>query len=150
MKGKWIVVADASRARIFQAEAVNGELHELETLTHPEGRLHEQELTSDLPGRSFDSGGQGRHGMEAENSPKHQELIHFSKFVATHLNDARKSGELKSLYIVAPAEVLGLLRDHLDKNTKAMLVGDLTKNYSTLTSQELLKHLPKPFSNIAQ
>ena len=150
MKGKWIVVADASRARIFQAEAVNGELHELETLTHPEGRLHEQELTSDLPGRSFDSGGQGRHGMDTENSPKHQELIHFIKFVASHLNDARKSGALKSLYIVAPAEVLGLLRDNLDKNTKAILVGDLTKNYSTLTSQELLKHLPQPFSNISQ
>ncbi|GMR18456.1 MAG: host attachment protein [Gammaproteobacteria bacterium] len=144
MKGRWILVADSTRARIFLTKTINGKLHEIETLVHPEGRLHTQELTSDLPGRSFDSEGEGRHALGREHDPKQQEAIYFSKTIATRLNRAQKSGELKSLFIVAPPGMLGLLRDHLNKQTKALVVGELDKNLAKLKPGELLDHLPKP------
>lgn len=144
MKDRWIVVADSTRARIFVTETVNGELHEIETMAHPEGRLHTQDLTSDLPGRSFDSNGEGRHALSKEHDPKHQEAIYFSKTIATRLNQAQKLGEMKSLFIVAPPDMLGLLRDHLNKQTKALVIGELDKNLAKLKPGELLDHLPKP------
>ncbi|MCW8855424.1 MAG: host attachment protein, partial [Gammaproteobacteria bacterium] len=51
MSTTWVVVADSSRARIFTAETSTSALQEIETLAHPEGRLHEQALSSDLPGK---------------------------------------------------------------------------------------------------
>jgi hypothetical protein len=49
MKATLIVVADQSRARIFKTEISAAPLVEIETLTHTEGRLHDRDLTSDLP-----------------------------------------------------------------------------------------------------
>ncbi len=49
MKTTLIVVADQSRARIFKTETPVAPLIEKETLTHTEGRLHDRDLTSDLP-----------------------------------------------------------------------------------------------------
>ncbi len=148
MTERWVVVADSSRARIFKVLKTDGELKETETLVHPEARGRDQDLTSDLPGRSFDSSGQGRHAMESESGPKHQELLRFCKAVGDRLNHAHKSGELGALYIIAPPEVLGLLREQLDKNTGKALVGDLAKNFSKLQPKELLQHLPKPFLHV--
>jgi Protein required for attachment to host cells len=60
----WVLVADASRARVFQLEQPQ------QTLTPALGQeligtnLPSREIASDRPGRTFDSGGQGRHGKE--------------------------------------------------------------------------------------
>ena len=74
MNSTWIIVADASRARFFEASGSSSDIFETETLTHPEGRLHEQDLTSDLPGRAYDSSGEGRHAMGSSVEPKKHEI----------------------------------------------------------------------------
>ena len=57
MKRTWVLVADSCRARIFSADKSNGPISEIETLAHPEARLHERDITSDVPGHSFSSHG---------------------------------------------------------------------------------------------
>jgi len=57
----WFIVANSTRARVIAITGRQGQPTEIAAWVHPESRLHEQELTSDLPGRSFDSHGQGRH-----------------------------------------------------------------------------------------
>ncbi|MGB5614970.1 MAG: host attachment protein, partial [Sedimenticolaceae bacterium] len=37
----WVLVADASRARVFTADKPAGPLNEVEALSNPEARLHE-------------------------------------------------------------------------------------------------------------
>ena len=69
MKSTWIVVAESARARIFTMSGIGGKLQEITDLSHPESRLHDTELSSDLPGRTFDIQGQGRHGMEPATDP---------------------------------------------------------------------------------
>ncbi|MES9844878.1 MAG: host attachment protein, partial [Candidatus Sedimenticola sp. 6PFRAG5] len=51
MSAAWIVVADTSRARIFSADKPASSLVEIQTLAHPESRLHEGDLVSDKAGR---------------------------------------------------------------------------------------------------
>lgn len=62
----WVVVADSSSCRLFAAGKPIGPLQELESLVHPEGRMHGRDLVSGQPGRAFDSKGAGRHAMEPQ------------------------------------------------------------------------------------
>jgi len=64
MKKTWILVADSSKARLFTVESASGPLIEVRDFLHPESRMHEQELTTDLPGKHRNDTGVGAHGFE--------------------------------------------------------------------------------------
>lgn len=63
MKTTWVLVAGNSHARIFDWQS-RDVLEEVKTFSHPRGRLQEQELVTDKPGRAFDSAGSGRHAQQ--------------------------------------------------------------------------------------
>ena len=128
MKSIWIVVAESARARIFSMSGVKGKLQEVADLSHPESRLHARELSSDLPGRTFDSHGEGRHGMEQATDPKEQEARTFAVEIARHVNQGHHDGSFDSLILVAPPKFLGRLRPELSKTTREALIGELDKN----------------------
>jgi protein required for attachment to host cells len=137
----WVVVADSSRARIF---AKNGRdpLTEEAGFIHPESRLHEQELTSDLPGSDGATRGGQRHGKGPRVSPKRHEAITFSKQVADHLESARTDGRFQRLWVVAPPAFLGLLRDHFSAALGGLIRGELNKNLVQLPPDRLRHQLP--------
>jgi protein required for attachment to host cells len=143
MKTTWVLVANSTRARILKADSAIGPLHEVEALVHPQGRLHERELTSDLPGRAFDSAGQGRHAMEQPVDPKQQEMIAFARFLAQRLDEARDKGEFKQLIIVAAPTLLGRLRKDLSPETAGRVSYELDKNISLLRPEEIRQRLPE-------
>jgi protein required for attachment to host cells len=128
MNSTWIVVAERARARIFAVSDVGGKLRELTDLSHPESRLHARELSSDLPGRAFDSHGQGRHGMEQATDLKEQEAHAFALEIARHVDRNRLDGSFDALILVAPPKFLGRLRSELSKACKEAIVGEIDKN----------------------
>jgi len=138
----WVVVADSSRARILTVKKPEMVLSEITLLEHPEGRLHEQELTSDLPGRAFDSGGQGRHVMGTPVDPKKQEAIKFAKLVADHLEAGRVNGSFSRLYVIAAPAFLGQLRDHLSTSLKQIVQGTIDKNLVAQDEKVIREQLP--------
>ena len=81
----WIVVADEAKSRILATDKTTEPLVELDGLTSPEATMSKQDLVSDKSGRSFDSGGQGRHAMGNKTDPKEQVAIRFAKELADHL-----------------------------------------------------------------
>lgn len=144
MTDTWVLVADNSRARIFLAETPRGPLQELETLAHPESRLHPKDITSDQPGRTFDSFGLGgRHAKEAEVDPKQHEALFFAKQVSERLEKARLQSDLKQLVIVAAPAFLGLLRKHLSAGTQALVTYELDKDITQQRPEEIRQHLPE-------
>ena len=60
----WLIVADNSTARIFTMETRSSPINEIETIVHTEARLHEQDMTSDLPGKGGGKAGAGRHPQQ--------------------------------------------------------------------------------------
>lgn len=142
MEKTWVVVADSSHARIFRAEGFGRRLIEVETLAHPEGRLHETQLTSDIPGRTFDSHGQGRHAMEEETSPKRHEAIQFAKRISGALESARNTGNFDALVLVAEPRFLGLLRDNLTRETNKLVELAIDKNLVRQTPEAIRERLP--------
>jgi protein required for attachment to host cells len=143
MTKAWIVVADSSRARIFLSDPQLSGMKELEVLVHPEGHLHEQELTSDLPGKTKDRHGSGRHALEERTSPKVHELEVFAKYIADHLNERTKQQAFERLVLIAPSSLLGILRKKLDSQTAKLVVCELDKNLAKQDVKAIRKHLPE-------
>lgn len=141
MNSLWIVVAESARARIFAVPETGRRLHEITDLSHPESRLHDTELSSDLPGRTFDSHGQGRHGMEQATGPKEQHALAFAAEIARHLERGRHEGSFDSLVLIAPPGFLGLLRSELDKVTRRAVIGELDKNLLGADEETLERHV---------
>lgn len=146
----WVVVADRSAARIFSAPTPTGALDELESLENPEGRMPARELTSDLPGRAFDSAGAGRHAMESEVGPREQAAVKFARQLAGRMESARSRGEVERLIVVAAPEFLGLLRDALGSATRQAIEAEFPLNLMKMTPAEIRGHLPeKLYSTLA-
>jgi protein required for attachment to host cells len=143
MKLTWLVVADNSKARIFSVDSRKGPIEEIESIVHTEARLHEQNMTSDLPGRSNGKGGGGGHAYQDEVSPKEQENINFARKIANQLDAARKDGKFKQVLLVAAPEFLGKLRNQLTAQTQKLACFELAKNLSHLGAKEIREHLPE-------
>ena len=142
MSKLWVVVADQSKARIFTVTDRRSALLDVGELEHPEARDREQTLTSDRPGRSFDSKGQGRHAMGSTVEPGKQETIHFAKQVADHVQAAHNEGRCDRLLLVAGPPMLGLLRENL-KTSSSMEISEVEKNLGQYDALEIRKHLPE-------
>ena len=146
MRKTWVVVADNSRARIFTAETPSSPLIEVDSIVHPEARMHDRDITSDLPGRGAGGGG-ARHSYETETDAKDHENAGFAKRIAGFLDEARKSDKFKQLIIVAAPSLLGNLRGDLNDQTRKMVSLELDKNLSQLSPTDIRKHMPEFLPN---
>ncbi len=139
----WILVAESANAVIYSANKPTSSLSKVQSFSHPESRMHEQELTSDLPGRAFDSQGANRHTMGSSVEPKKEEAIRFAKEIVDALELGRSQCRFGKLYIAAPPEFLGLLRAHLSAPLAVVIAEEINKNLTALKPAELRKQLPE-------
>jgi len=137
----WILVADASRARIFAADKALSPLTEIRTLTFPEARLHEGDLVTDKGGRDRNPG-IGAHGLNGDGDHKHDNAERFAAQVCHELESARNAGEFRKLYVVAAPGFLGMLRRHQSSGLRNLIAGELDKNLSTQEPAAIRKCLP--------
>ncbi len=144
MGNTWVVVADGTRARLFNRHK-NRKLEEFDTLLSPVHRLHEGDLVSDRDGRTFDSAGTGRHAMGNRNSAKDHEMTIFAKRLAARLEEGRNAGELERLVLIAPPRFLGQLRSHLSERAAELVALTIDKELTTLPVDKLESHLPEFF-----
>ncbi len=142
MAHAWIVVADAARARLFSVASPKAPLESIEQLVSPEARLHEHELNSDKPGRSFDSFGAGRHATEWASSSKEQEAIRFASEIVDHLEKGRINHSFNRLVIVADPHFLGLLRKAVNTELDKLITLTINKDLSMLSDDKIRNHLP--------
>ena len=143
MKNFTIVVADSTRARIFTTDSASLPLVEINTMAHPEGRMHDRDITSDLPGKDKGSNGSGGHAYQAQTDPKNHELDIFAKRVAVYLDEVRNANKLSNVLLVSAPEFLGELRGHLSSETNSKVIFELDKNLTHHSIDEIREHLPK-------
>jgi protein required for attachment to host cells len=142
MSTNWIIVADQSKARIFTVASPRGALLEVAELDHPEARERTQSLTTDRPGRSFDSAGKGRHAMGTSVEPGEQETIRFAAQIADYVRTAYNQGRCNQLLLVAGPHFLGLLRAEFN-GLNGMQIDVIDKNLGQYDAREIRKHLPE-------
>lgn len=139
----WVLVANGTRAKLFQADGPLAGLREIGDYVHPEGRMHETELTSDLPGLAFDRHGQGKHAYSTEVEPKKHEAIAFAKELSDRLEKARGEGRFRKLYVIASPSFLGHLRDHFSESLAKTVVLEIDKDLTLMRPEEIRSHLPE-------
>lgn len=142
MNPMMIVVADSTRARIFTTESTRSPLTEIETFANPEGRMHEQDMVSDMPGKDSGKGGAGAHAFQEIVEPKQQKITEFAKRLADFLDDARKKNKLGKLLLMAAPDFLGELRNQLSKETREKVTFELDKNLAHHDEEDIRKHMP--------
>lgn len=140
-KDVWVVVSNSACARIFKAESAQS-LVEVDTLLHPESRLHSKDLGSDRPGRQFESSAQSgaRHSIEPKTTPQDVEIKEFAKQLAHHLNSAAAQDKVKKIYLAATPSFLGILRKNLSESTTQVIVEEINKDITHLKPSEILNH----------
>jgi protein required for attachment to host cells len=147
MKLTWILVADSTRARIFTADTPSAPLEEIEDFSHTEGRLHDREITSGLPGK-IKSAGAGGHTFEQPTDPKKHEADIFAHRIAQYLEDAHNANRFDQLLIVAGPAFLGLLRNQLPEQIKKLVRFELDKEITLLSAADIRQHLPQYLPNL--
>ena len=149
MKPIMVVVADSVVARIFTAETSRSPLKEFECLNHEEGRLHDRDLTSDLPGKFGGKNGTAGHSYTDTTDPKKHEQSEFARQIANYIEDARKANRISYLILVAAPIMLGELRAHLSDGTKKQIALEVGKNFTDHRPEDIRAHLPKSLLNEA-
>lgn len=141
MNAAWVIVADASRARVFSAEKPASELVEIQTLTHPNARLHDGDLISDKPGKARSSGLRC-HDMGDTDALKQEEALRFASRVCEALECGRTNGHFNKLHIIAAPNFLGLLRKQQTNPLQRLIASETAKNLTSHNIAEIRKNLP--------
>lgn len=139
----WILAANSGNATLFSADSPTAPLIELMSFDNPEARVKQMELTSDRPGRSFDSHGEGRHAMEVAVDPKEQEQIRFAKLIADRLEKGRVDNDFERLVVVAAPAFLGQLRANFGAPLSSLVSLEMDKDYTALRPGDLRARLPE-------
>ncbi|SJM91698.1 host attachment protein [Crenothrix polyspora] len=142
MKLTWILVADNTRARFFTAATPSSALEEFDGLAHPEGRLHDREITTDLPGRIKSSDGVG-HAFSQQTDPKQHESDVFAKLIKDCLVEAYNAHKFEQIILVAGPSFLGLLRSQLPDQLEKSVCYTVDKSITTLSVTDIRQHLPE-------
>lgn len=144
----WILVSDASRARIYFVEAPHRPMVQRAEFEHAESRAMEKDLVSDRPGRMPQSTSSGAHpghgsrsGMEPGTTAKEVEHERFARTLTAELNTQFSRNAFARLVVVANPEFLGLLRDSLSDPLKKALAASVNKDYTRLELRELEEQL---------
>jgi protein required for attachment to host cells len=137
----WILVADSAQARIYSTENSTADWAEVATLSHPEARLHERQLDSDVSGCNRAKFG-GGHVYDEIISPKEQENVYFASHITDYLTSALNRNQFGSLYVVASPEFLGDLRHAFGEQLQKHVVFSLDKNLINHSVHTLRGHLP--------
>lgn len=99
MSKTWVVVAESSRATIYEVEKNDSQrsLKELKGFTHSISRSHKQQLSSNLQKES-------RHSQMTSSLDSHKghERLEFARTIGNHLNSARNKGQFNKLILMSP------------------------------------------------
>ena len=94
-----------------------------------------REQGTDVPGRSFTSGGR-RSAMEETDFHQIEE-DRFAAEAATILRDRALDGDFKTLVVVAPPRTLGELRKHYHKEVASRIVHELNKDLTGFPVEDI-------------
>lgn len=139
----WVLIADAGRARFFEALGPGKGVRALDNLSldndlppsrAAEGGAHK-------PGRSQAAGGTGRHALEPTSDPHRQFKRQFAEQVAAIVDGKLANGAFDRLVVVAPPVMLGDLRDVFSAAVKNAIKAELHKDLTKTPVIELAGHL---------
>lgn len=125
----WILVANASLARLYENLGPNKGLKLVKELIHPESRLKNSDLVTDRPG-SMSAAGSGRGIKQPQTLPKEHEAKVFAHEIAQQLYAGRTHNAYERAIIFAPPNFMGMLNAAIDTPTANLVSNRFEKDYT--------------------
>lgn len=142
MATTWILVANASKARIFTVNkpkflSRKEHLKAVHELIHPSSRKKDTEITSDKLGRY-------KEGSFVEpTDPKKYEAESFAREIVSILEAGRVANHYDELILVVPAQFRGMMNKHLHVPLEQTIIKIIEKDYTKDSDKDLEEHLIK-------
>lgn len=138
----WLVVANASRARVLEESDKPGSYVHVADLVHPQSRQKGVDLASDRPGHAHgEGGGLAGTSFAPHTDPREREHDRFAREVAQRLDAGIAAHQCAGLVLVASSPFLGHLKAHLGEQARKAVVRTLDADYTALDERELAVRL---------
>lgn len=136
----WILVANASLARLYENLGPNKGLKLVKELIHPESRLKNSELVTDRPG-SMAASGNGQGAKQPQTLPKDHQAKVFAHELAQELYQGRTRNAYGRAIVMAPPAFMGMLNGVIDHPTAQLITDRFEKDYTKSPEPQIREKL---------
>ena len=150
---RWILISDASRARLFRTDDRAAIFTLLASFEHPKSRARVRELMADVNGRkpagipmAGSHGNQPRPGAAPDTDAKEVEAQKFARELASYLQAGLHGNAYDSLVIAGPPHFLGVLKHMLSGEIKKKVELALNKDLTQTQKTEIENHVRSELS----
>lgn len=140
-KQTWVLIADGGRARLLTTPRVAADGNYVQIAAYDNSQALEAAPSTDRPGRAFESATTGRHAVAEYSDLNKQPKLEFAERLAEIVNQGAANDDYARLLLVAPATVMGKLREKLSDQARNKVVGSLDKDLTHVGLSDLPKHL---------
>lgn len=144
MKTQWILIANASTARLYGRAAPERPLEILAEHNHPESRMKGSELGSDRPGHEVADHSSASTRFEPRTDARRKEHQHFAEELAEALAQGLAAGRYDSLWLFASNPFLGELKSRLSPQVAQHVELAHASDLTAMPSNELERRLRDP------
>jgi protein required for attachment to host cells len=138
---RWILVANASRARLFATDERAERWDLREEFQHLDSRVQSKDLKMQADNPNAGT----LHGPATENEPdsrQHLEHERFARELAERLERGVDDHAFERLVIAAPPAFLGRMRKLISRRVHQRLMLDLNADYANVPERELPERIP--------
>lgn len=146
MKPDWILIANASNARLLQQER-GRPLTVLKHFEHGDSRAKASELAGDSAGAEKSDRGFGRAALQPRMDPKQKEHLRFARELAAHLDQAARQGGFRSLSIFASSPFLGDIKAEIGVPTQRLLLSTHDLDLTSFGLNELEQRVERALAH---
>ena len=136
MATTWILIANASFARLYANHGVKKGLELIKEFSHPESREKSSDLVSDRPGHNQGQGN-GHGSFVPASEPKQVEAGRFAQELAKELEHGRANNIYDRIILVASSPFIGLLNSRFSNHVRGLITDSIEKDYTKVAQQEL-------------
>ena len=141
MKRQWIVLANASHARLFSRDSRTDPLVALTILEHPQSRLKGSELADDRPGHEATDNSSGGNRYEPRSDVRRKEHQRFAREIADRLDAGLAAGEFSAVWLFASSPFLGELKAQLSDAVNKCVELTLDRDFTALGLADIEQRL---------
>ena len=140
MKADWVLIANATRARLVQQDAKQ-RVTELESFEHPQGRSKISDLADDRAGSEHSDRSFGSSLYQPRIDAKLKEHRRFARELADYLEHEARQGHYARIDVFASSPFLGELKAELGAATTRLLAGTHDLDLTMVAKAELGRRL---------
>ena len=120
MKPDWILIANATRARLLEQETKD-KVKELKSFEHPQSRSRASELGTERSGYQRTDRSFGAASFQPRTDARQKEHLLFARELAHYLEREAQLGTCGSISLLASSPFLGELKAELGSATRRLL-----------------------------